>query len=100
MSRYVIPAHDPRFEVVIGWDNPLETFFCQAFDTMADEDDETSCVLWEGTTFRSIPTLDTLQARLSPFATIPEAMGVQLRCDQEHATPRSPLQDRMLHLWQ
>ena len=100
MSRYQILAHDPRYEVVIGWDSPLETFFCQAFDTTADEDDETSCVLWEGMTFQSIPTLDILQTHVGQFATIPEAICIQLRSDQEHATPRSPLQDRLLRMFQ
>ena len=27
MSRYQIPAQDPRFEVVVGWDSPLPRFF-------------------------------------------------------------------------
>jgi hypothetical protein len=100
MSRYRIPAHDPRYEVVVGWDSPLETFFCQIFDTTVDEDDETYCVLWEGMTFQSISTLDMLQTHVSQFATIPEAICIQLRSDQEHATPRSPLQNRLLRLFQ
>ena len=100
MSRYSIPAYDPHYEVVVGWDSPLATFFCQAFDTTADEDDETSCVLWEGMTFQSIPTLDMLHAHVGQFAAIPEAICMQLRSDQEHATSRSPLQDTMLRMFQ
>ena len=100
MSRYRITGHDPRYEVVVGWDSPLETFFCQAFDTAADEDDETCCVLWEGMAFQAIPTVDALQACVGQFATIPEAMCAQLRSDQAHATPRSPLQDQLLLLFQ
>jgi hypothetical protein len=100
MSRYQIPAQDPRFDVVVGWDSPLATFFCQVFDTTTDADDDTSCVFWEGSEVQSIPTLDALHAHIRPFATIPEATCAQLRRDQEHATPRSPLQDMMLRMVQ
>jgi hypothetical protein len=76
------------------------TLFCQAFDTTADEEDETSCVLWEGMAFQSMTTVDVLQACVGQFATIPEEIYTQLRSDQEHATPRSPLQDKMLRMFQ
>jgi|GEM_PF-6108793 len=29
MSRSHFPAQDPRFTAVVGWDNPLATFFAQ-----------------------------------------------------------------------
>ncbi len=32
MSRYRIPAQDPRLTVIVGWDNPLATFFAQVFE--------------------------------------------------------------------
>ena len=48
MSRYTIPAQDPRYVVVVGFDNPFDTFFCEVCDTAA-EDDDTACILWEGT---------------------------------------------------
>jgi hypothetical protein len=32
MSRYSIPAQDPDLTVIVGWDNPLVTFFAQVFD--------------------------------------------------------------------
>jgi len=99
MSRYTIPAHHPRYEVVVGWDNPLATFFCEVFNTTVDEDDDTACVLWEGTTLRAIGTVEALQTRLHLFATIPPAIIAQLRHDRAHAVPRSPLQEQMLRLF-
>ena len=47
MSRYPFPAQDPCFTVVVGWDNPLATFFAQVFDPSIDDDDE-AYVLWIG----------------------------------------------------
>jgi hypothetical protein len=100
MSRYTITAHDPRYDVVVGWDNPLETFFCQVFDTTVDTDDETACVLWEGTMLQAIPTVAALQVCLGQFATIPEVVCVQLCRDQAQATRRTPFQEMMLNLVQ
>jgi hypothetical protein len=98
MSRYPIPAHDRRYQVVVGWDGPLETYFAQVFDTTQDDDD-TACVLWEGHALRAIATVEALHTCLRPFATIPSAIIAQLRHDCTHAVPRSPLQERMLQLF-
>ena len=70
MSRYRIPAHHPRYTVVVGWDNPLVTFFAQVFDPAIEEDDEAD-LLWIGTTPEAIPTVAVLQAQLADWATIP-----------------------------
>ena len=48
MSRYSIPAQQPGLTVVVGWDNPLITFFAQVFDPSI-KDDEEACLLWIGT---------------------------------------------------
>jgi hypothetical protein len=29
MSRYSIPAQQPGLTAIVGWDNPLTTFFAQ-----------------------------------------------------------------------
>jgi hypothetical protein len=48
MSRYSIPTQDPRLTVIVGWDNPLATFFSQVFDPSIEDDDEAE-LLWIGT---------------------------------------------------
>ena len=62
MSRYRIPADDPpddpRSDVMVGWDDPLETYFATVFDTTTDED--AACVLWEGAARRALPTVAAL----------------------------------------
>ena len=91
MSRYSVPAQDPRLTVIVGWDNPLQTFFAQVFDPLIEEDDE-AYRLWIGTALQEIPTVAALQAQLAGWATIPADIVEHLARDQHAATPPTPLQ--------
>jgi len=99
MSRYRIPAQDPGLTVIVGWDNPLTTFFAQVFDPSIEEDAD-ACLLWIGTAPEAIPTVATLQAQLVGWATIPPDIVDRLVRDQQAATPPTPLQQwahQLLH---
>ena len=96
MSRYAIPAAHPPYAVIVGWDDPLETYFAHVFDTTMDADDNAAWVLWEGAALRAIPTVDALQNRLQAYATIPPEVVAQLHQDSANPRPRSPLQERMV----
>ena len=50
--------------MVVGWDNPLATFFAQVCDPSIEDEDE-ACVLWLGTAPQVMPTVATLQAQLA-----------------------------------
>ena len=91
MSRYSIHGQNPALTVVIGWDNPLQTFFAQVFDPSIEEDEEAD-LLWLGTALQEIPTVAVLQAQLAGWATIPAAIVDRLTRDQQAATPPTPLQ--------
>ena len=91
MSRYTIPAQDSALTVVVGWDNPLVTFFAQAFDPSVEDEAEAD-LLWIGTALREIPTVAALQAQLTGWAIIPPAIADCLTRDQQAATPPTPLQ--------
>jgi hypothetical protein len=97
MSRYKIPADDPRYDVIVGFDDPLDTFFGQIFDTTVPEEDD-NCVLWVGATLQALPTVDVLQDCLHAYATIPPEVMAQLRHDHATTRPRSPLQEEMLQM--
>ena len=97
MSRYPIPAHGARYQVIVGWDDPLETFWAQVFDPTIDDDD-TAYMLWEGLGYQAITTVEALAAAIESFATLPAAVVQQLHDDRTHAAPRTPLQERMLRL--
>jgi hypothetical protein len=91
MSRYRIPAQDPALTVIVGWDNPLVTFFAQAFDPSIEDEAEAD-LLWIGTALREIPTVAALQDQLNGWATIPPDIVDRLTRDQQAATLPTPLQ--------
>ena len=96
MSRYAIAHHDPRYEVVVGWDPPMQTLFGQVFVTTIEEDDDAACVLWVGLEVQSLTTVAALQDALQAYATLPAAVVAQLEHDQAHTSPPSALQVRLL----
>jgi hypothetical protein len=99
MSRYRIPAQDPGLTAIVGWDNPLITFFAQVFAPSIEEDAE-ACLLWIGTAPEAIPTVAALQAQLACWAAIPPDIVDRLTRDQQAATPPTPLQQwahQLLH---
>ena len=99
MSRYSIPAQQPGLTVIVGWDNPLTTFFAQVCDPSIEEDEE-ACLLWIGTAPEAIPTVAALQAQLVGWAAIPPDIVDRLTRDQQAATPPTPLQQwahQLLH---
>jgi hypothetical protein len=83
--------------VVVGWDNPLATFFAQVVDPSLDDEDD-AYVLWLGTAPQAIPTVAALQAQLAGWATLPAALVAQLTREQQAATPPTPLQRWVLQL--
>jgi len=91
MSRYRIPAQDPALTVIVGWDNPLATFFAEVVDPSIEEDEE-AYLLWIGTALQAIPTVAALQAQLAGWATLPPVIVAHLSRDQQAATPPTPLQ--------
>ena len=97
MSRYHIPPCDPRYEVIVGWDNPMQTLFGQVFDTtVQDKDDDAACVLWVGLEVQAITSLAHLQDALQAYATLPAEVVARLQHDQARTPPRSALQEQML----
>jgi len=93
MSRYRIDAKEDKFAVVVGWDNPLQTFFAQVTDTTVDEDEEEAMVLWCGAApGDDVLTVEDLQVRLGNYAVIPPEVATKLRQEYEGRTEPSPLQ--------
>ncbi len=88
-SRRTIPSHKPGLAVIVGWDNPMSTYFAQVTPTSEDVDDE-DLVLWIGTRPEEIGRLDDLVAPLAPFATLLPAMFEQLKADRLADIDRGP----------
>jgi hypothetical protein len=97
MSRHTI-AH-PTLHIVVGFDPPLQSFFCTVDDLSKSEEEQE--LLWEGCTPKALTTLDQLQAVLAAYAVLPEAVCAQLVQDQASAEPPTPLQQYMLRrVWE
>lgn len=97
-SRRYIQPNLPGLTVVVGWDNPLSTFFAQVNRVQDEDDARDPVLLWIGTSEGEVPLAEELVAPLAPFAELtPEAVE-QLRADRAADADRAPLQRMMLEL--
>lgn len=89
MSRHELPARRPGTSVVVGWDNPMMTFFAQVLDEQADEDAD-PVLLWLGTQHGEVTRPEDLARPLAPFAELTAQHLEQLRADRVADLDRGP----------
>ena len=95
MSRYEVPTRNEQYEVVVGWDPPLDTFFAHVFDhTHGHEDDDP--VFEIGQRRGAVPTVSALGEALASYATLPLALQEQLGADSR--APRVPVAPEITQL--
>ena len=93
MSRYKVDAIDTQhYAVIVGWDNPIQTFFAQVWDLAKEEKDDEACVFWVGTHAGSVPTVTALAQAISAYAVLPADIATQLERDQASSASPTPLQ--------
>jgi len=93
MSRHNVTAFNTQpFTVIVGWDNPLQTYFAQVWDSQLKDEDDGGCVFWVGTHPGSVRTAQDLAQVVSGYAVLPEDLVTQLEQDQAESEPPSPLQ--------
>ena len=90
MSRYIFKGYEPGLNIVVGWDNPLETYFAQVLDGCEPEDADIR--LWTGTITCELTTVEALNSILAPYGEIPPAVLAQLRDDPHVNVPPTALQ--------
>lgn len=86
MSRYSLkPLHQHAdiFEVAVGWDPALGTFFMMVFG-VADAGRDPDLRHWRGGQPRQIVTVEELQAEVLPYAELPMELMRLLRDDQRN----------------
>ena len=86
MSRYSLkplPERSDIFEVAVGWDPGLGTFFVVVFG-VADAGRETDVRHWLGGQPRQIVTVEELQAEVLPYAELPLELVSRLRGDKRN----------------
>lgn len=98
MSHHEIPARDNNLSVVVGWDNPLQTFFTRVARPSVSDEDEDHMLLWVGTEPREVITAEDLARHLAPFADLPSEIVEQLRADRAAKLGHAPTttQQRLL----
>lgn len=89
MSRYDLRCHRPDHVAVVGWDNPLSTFFAEVFRVRGGR---RASALWLGSRSREIWRVDDLVDPLAPFAVLDEALLDRLRRDRIATLDRGPTQ--------
>lgn len=102
MSRYSLkplPKHSDIFEVAVGWDPGLGTFFVMVFG-VADAGRDPDVRHWRGGQPRQIVMVEELQAEVLPYAELPMELMSQLRGDQRSggANPSQRLSRFILRL--
>lgn len=86
MSRYSLkplPEHSDIFEVAVGWDQGLGTFFVMVFG-VADASCDPDVRYWQGGQPGQIASVDELQAEVSLYAEFPMELVSRLRDDQRN----------------
>lgn len=112
MSRYNIPAKDAsRYSCTVGYDNPLQTFFCQIYDNEAvdynnsidwvanpDHEEKEELIFSNGYMSHEIPTVKDLEEVLSPWAIMTDNIKSMLITDQQSSPGPNKFQKRMVNL--
>ena len=97
MSRYKM--FDPSdCYVVVGWDNPLQTFFVQQYVNL-DAYNEDVTKAWLGCTPSEIPTIERLEEVMTQLGcSLPVDIRNGLEKDYANRTEPTPLQKMMQSL--
>jgi len=72
-----------NIKFVVGWDNPLKTFYLQRIDLNKDEDDEDRINPWIGTTPEELPTVEDLLIHMVPYFQLTEDIIEALNKEKE-----------------
>jgi hypothetical protein len=91
MSRYEIAGIDPQDQVVVGWDVPLQTFFCVAMGPDDNGPEDVDPKLWVGCTNGEISSVERLAEAIAVVAVIPSPIAAILRGEAGMGVP-TPLQ--------
>jgi hypothetical protein len=89
MSRYSLkplPQRADLFEVAVGWDAGLGTFFVCVFGTL-DANAEPAVCHWQGATPGEIVRAHKVVALAACFAEVPEHLVSQLELDRLQTKP-------------
>ena len=102
MSRHRIPALSDKHYAIVGWDNPLQSFFAQIWDKAKDEADDDDAVVFRVGLEPGQPDIldvDKLQVMICDYAIIPDNVKAVLRHEFENRTQPYPMQKMVKELF-
>jgi hypothetical protein len=85
VSRHSLPPRADKtglFEIVVGWDRALQTYFVIVFGPPTDETLDPAILLWRGRTVGDLAAPFEALAITSCFADIPDGFAAQLEIDR------------------
>ena len=83
MSRHDLIPFSKQYDVTVGWDPPMETFFAQVEDLiLARQGNDDAMVVWFGTSFRDILRPEDLAVHVAQYATLTDDYLAILRADR------------------
>jgi hypothetical protein len=93
MSRYTFEGNRAELTIVVGWDNPLGSYFAQVWDGGGHE--ERDLRLWVGAGPDLVSTTAALAALVAPYGEIPSEILAKLENDYGGRAEPTPLQRRL-----
>jgi hypothetical protein len=92
-EKYHQVSLDNKYLAIYGYDNPLDTFYLQVYDTTEPvTEKEDTLITWLGTLTGELPTIDALIQAAAPYVVIPQPIIKKLETDQQTASGPTPLQ--------
>lgn len=112
MSRYNIPTKDnAKYSCVVGYDDPLQTFFANVYDKEAeaynnsvdwlnnpDAEEKQELIFANGSVTKEIIFLPLLEDAIKEYAEIPDHIKKSLMNDQSVSKGPNAFQKRMIRL--
>lgn len=95
MSSYNIEHEE--YDIYVGWDNPLQTFFGTVFMDVMDDDND-GLIFSCGDSPNEVPEVMDLVVKMRPYCEIPDWMVNKLVNDYTNRTEPTALQTQMVNL--
>lgn len=97
VSRHIAKTSAEK-TVIVGWDNPMQTFFLQVWEPEITKDEPTYS---RGDLPRAVPTVEDLNTAMDDagLSGLTDDLILKLRRDREGSPPRTDLQEKVEKLF-
>ena len=93
MSRRDLIAFSDRYEIIVGWDAPLRSYFAQVEDlVLARQGEDDTLVVWVGTSYSEIIRPEDLRLHVEKYGILDDETVETLRGDRAATLDRSDSQ--------